>query len=112
MVGTSNALNAAIFAGDRADFTLSGFAIFNRIVQANTGSEGRDTLSFVELLQFDDGVLDDRTGTFTPGGYATPAVEALVTTPGFTTNPGPFQPFTPSVSQPQVESLVVVGEVA
>ena len=40
-------------------------------------------LADVELLQFDDGILDLRSGAFDAGGVSSPAVEAPVAGPGF-----------------------------
>ena len=82
-------LDTAIFAGAFADHGISGFGT-TRIVQDHAGDGGRDILSSVELLQFDDGVFDASSGQFDAGGFATPEVEALVTSPGFTTDPGPI----------------------
>ena len=83
-------LDTAIFAGDFADHSVSGFGSAARTVEDLAGNGGEDGLTSVELLQFDDGVFDARDGSFTPGAYATPAVEALVTSPGFTTDPEPI----------------------
>ena len=77
-------------------------------IRVQDGNRFVDTLTTVELLQFDDGVYEVASRKFTAGAYATPEVEALVTSDGFSTNPGPI---TPSVSVAQVETLVVQGEV-
>ncbi|MEZ5866177.1 MAG: Ig-like domain-containing protein [Geminicoccaceae bacterium] len=82
-------LDTAIFAGDFADHRISGFGTL-RTVEDLVGDGGRDGLTSVELLQFDDGVFDARNGQFTEGAFATPAVEALVTSPGFSTDPEPI----------------------
>jgi hypothetical protein len=99
-------LDIAIFAGERADFTVTNLG---RIVQVQdtTGSEGRDTLSAIEILQFDDGFLDLRDNSFSDG-FANDRVEALVTRPGFSTDPAPS--FATTVSTAQVENLVVAAE--
>jgi Ca2+-binding RTX toxin-like protein len=100
-------LDTAIFAGAFADHRVSGFGSFARTVQDLAGNGGRDSLLAVELLQFDDGVFDARNGKFTAGDFATPEVEALITSQGFSTDPAaPSTPSSPAVSRSQVEPLL------
>ncbi len=82
-------LDTAIFEGAFADHRITGIGTW-RTVQDQAGDGGSDGLTSVELLQFDDGVFDARNGQFTEGAFATAEVEALVTSPGFTTDPEPF----------------------
>ncbi len=62
-------------------------------------------------LQIDDGFLDLRNASFSEG-FANERVEALMTTPGFSTDPSPAfaANFTPTLSAAQVETLVVQNE--
>lgn len=83
-------LDTAIFAGDCADHRISGFGTIARTVEDLVGNGGRDSLSGVEPLQFDDGVFDARNGQFSDGEFATAEVEALVTSPGSSTDPEPL----------------------
>ena len=88
--------DTAIFAGAFADHRIDGFGIptpagsdstgFDgsvfRVVEDLVGDGGRDSLVAVELLQFDDGILDARTGEFDDGAaIATAEPEPLVTAP-------------------------------
>lgn len=100
MLGGSGA-DTAIFDGVFADHRIGGFGIptptgidstgFDgsvfRTVEDLVGEGGRDSLAAVELLQFDDGVLDTRSGTFDDGAVATAAVEALMTVPTAAADP-------------------------
>jgi hypothetical protein len=103
-------LDTSIFAGAFADFRLQSAG--GRLqVQDRVGGEGRDTLTTVELLQFDDGFFDVASRTFNADAFATDAVEALVTSPGFSTDPAAPVPGA-SFSANQVESLVVDAALA
>jgi Ca2+-binding RTX toxin-like protein len=99
-------LDVAIFAGDSADFRIQGGGAV-RQVQDTTRAEGNNTLRDIEILQFDDGFLDFRDGSFSEG-FANERVEALITRPGFSTDPAPA--FVPAVSVAQIENLVTEGE--
>jgi large repetitive protein len=103
-------LDIAIFAGDFADFRIQGGGARVQ-VQDTTGTEGNDTLTAIEILQFDDGFLDLADDSFTEG-YANDRVEALMTRDGFSTNPTPdfAATFTGAPSTAQVETLVVESE--
>lgn len=78
-------------------------------VQDSTRAEGNDTLTAMEILQFENGFLDLAKGSFSEG-YANDQVEALLTSDGFFTNPVPTVPCQPSTAQ-VVEVLVVESEV-
>jgi Ca2+-binding RTX toxin-like protein len=81
-------LDVAIFAGDYADFRITKAG--PRVqVQDRVGSEGKDTLTAVEILQFNNGFLDLGDNSFNEG-YANARVAALMTRPGFTTDPDPL----------------------
>jgi Ca2+-binding RTX toxin-like protein len=99
-------LDIAIFAGDFADFRIQGGGARVQ-VQDTTGTEGNDTLTAIEILQFDDGFLDLADDSFTDG-YASERVEALMTRPGYSTDPDPT--FVAPISVAQVESLVTESE--
>ena len=90
--------DTAIFAGAFGDHRITGTDSTTRIVEDLFGGGGRDTLASVELLQFDDGVLDLRTGTFDDGDADAPSdplddatiamaeAEQLITAPGTVTD--------------------------
>ena len=103
-------IDVALFAGDFADFRITSAG--PRVqVQDRVGNEGNNTLTAIDILQFDDGFLDLRDNNFSEG-YADDRVEALLTTPGFSTDPDPAfaSNFAPSPSIAQVETLVVESE--
>jgi Ca2+-binding RTX toxin-like protein len=99
-------LDVAIFAGQRSGFSINGNGGVVE-VEDRVGDEGRDTLTAVEILQFDDGFLNLATNSFTDG-YANDRVEALMTSEGFATAAGPSA--TQAISMAQVETLVTEAE--
>jgi Ca2+-binding RTX toxin-like protein len=101
-------LDVAIFAGLFADFRITGRNALMRDVHDLTGDEGDDTLSLVEILQFEDGFLDARDDSFTEG-YANERVEALMTGDNFSTDPeSPLAVEVASITQG--ETLVIEGD--
>ena len=103
-------LDIALFAGNFADFRI--ISAGPRLqVQDRMGNEGNNTLTAIDILQFDDGFLDLRDDNFSEG-FADDRIEALMTTPGFSTDPDPAfaSNFTPTPSTAQVETLVVEQE--
>ena len=99
-------LDIALFAGDYAGFNIQGGGAV-RQVQDTTGTEGNNTIRDIEILQFDDGFLDLRDSSFNEG-YANERVEALMTRPGYSTDPDPT--FVAPISVAQVEGLVTESE--
>ena len=93
-------LDTAIFAGAFADYRITGTDSTARTVEDLVGDGGRDTLSSVELLQFDDGVFDVRTGVFDDadapsvqlddGAVVTAEAEVLVSAAGIATDVEPL----------------------
>ena len=82
-------LDTAIFLGAFADHEVRGTGT-TRTVRDHVDDGGQDTLSAIELLQFDEGILDVRDDAFTPDGVSSPAVEAPVAGPGVTSDPEPL----------------------
>jgi Ca2+-binding RTX toxin-like protein len=76
-------VDTAVFTGAFSDHLVTGFGSLARTVEDLAGGGSRDRLADVELLQFDDGILDLRSGAFDAGGVSSPAVEAPVAGPGF-----------------------------
>lgn len=76
-------VDTAIFSGLYADHLVTGFGRLARTVEDLAGDGGRDRLSDVELLQFDDGTLDLRSGAFDDGGVSNQAAAAPIAGPGF-----------------------------
>jgi hypothetical protein len=66
-----------------------------------------ESLLAEDILQFDDGYLDLGNSSFTDG-YANERVEALMTRPGYSTDPDPT--FVAPISVAQVEGLVTESE--
>ncbi|MEZ5865759.1 MAG: calcium-binding protein [Geminicoccaceae bacterium] len=83
-------VDTAIFAGAFADHEVTGSNGTTRIVEDLAGDGGRDRLSSFELLQFDDGIYDVRSGAFDDSGVPAAAVEAPVAGPGFSVDPEPL----------------------
>jgi len=93
--------DVAVFAGEFADFRIKGGGAKLQ-VQDETKAEGNNTLSAIEVLQFDDGFFDVAEDSF-DDGYASATLEALLTSPKFTNDPTPA--FAEGLSN-QVASLI------
>jgi Ca2+-binding RTX toxin-like protein len=100
-------LDIALFAGDFADFRIISAGPRVQVQDRGGNNEGNNTLTAIEILQFDDGFFDVASRTFNEG-YANDRVEALMTRDGFSTDPSPD--FVTPVSVAQVENLVTPGE--
>jgi Ca2+-binding RTX toxin-like protein len=81
IIDGGSGLDVAIFAGERSGFSIRSEGNIIQ-VRDTLGSEGTDTLTAIEILQFDDGFLELATNRFSDG-YANERVAELMSSDGF-----------------------------